>query len=169
MSHDRLSAIVGGSGLTDSCVRERKNKTLVLGLLRFLLVILRGWAFVIWFRTRGRFLFVEQSSDAGAPPSLSQLSSALALLFGRFGCLSGMIAICIESPCSTSPNEAERLDSLASLLAVRRKLERCQSSTYPANAQTAFQPLRVTKTFPRARLVMPLLKTHMFDYWHAGP
>ena len=26
ISHDRLSAVVGGSGLTDSCVRERKNK-----------------------------------------------------------------------------------------------------------------------------------------------
>src|SRR6185312_3553286 len=25
ISHDRLSAIVGGSGLTDSCVRERKT------------------------------------------------------------------------------------------------------------------------------------------------
>ena len=42
ISHDRLSAIVGGSGLADSCVRERKTKTLVLGPLRFLLVI-RKW------------------------------------------------------------------------------------------------------------------------------
>jgi len=40
--HERLSAIVGGSGLTDSCVRERETKTLVLGPLRFLLVI-RKW------------------------------------------------------------------------------------------------------------------------------
>ena len=32
-----------------------------------------------------------------------------------------------------------------------------------------FQPLRVMRTFPRARLVMPLLKTHMSSYWHAGP
>jgi len=42
ISHDRLSAIIGGSGLTDNCVRERKTKTLVLGPLRFLLVI-REW------------------------------------------------------------------------------------------------------------------------------
>jgi len=42
ISHDRLSAIVGGSGLTDNCVRERKTKTLVLSPLRFLLVI-REW------------------------------------------------------------------------------------------------------------------------------
>ncbi len=42
ISHDRLSAIVGGSGLTDNCVRERKTKTLVLGPLRFLLVM-REW------------------------------------------------------------------------------------------------------------------------------
>ena len=51
---------------------------------------------MIWFRTRGRFLFVERSSDAGAPPSLSQFSSALALLFGRFGCFSGIIGRCSE-------------------------------------------------------------------------
>ena len=42
ISHDRLSAIVGGSGLTDSCVRERKSKDVGLGPLRFLLVI-REW------------------------------------------------------------------------------------------------------------------------------
>ena len=60
---------------------------------------------MIWFRTRARFLFVEQSSDAGAPPSLSQLSSALALLFGRFGCFSGMIAICIEFQGVSRPTE----------------------------------------------------------------
>jgi hypothetical protein len=42
ISHERLSAIVGGSGRTDSCVRERKTKTLVLAPLRFLLVI-REW------------------------------------------------------------------------------------------------------------------------------
>ena len=39
-----------------------------------------------WFRSRGRFFFVEGSSDAGAPPSLSQPSRALVLLFGRLGC-----------------------------------------------------------------------------------
>ena len=37
-----LSAIVGGCGPADNCVRERKTKTLVLGPLRFLLVI-REW------------------------------------------------------------------------------------------------------------------------------
>ena len=67
----------------------------VLGPIWFSLVI-SVWALVIWFKSRGRCPFVEPSFDAGAPPSLSQLSSALALLFGRFGCFSGMIAICIE-------------------------------------------------------------------------
>ena len=42
ISHATVSAIVGGSGRTDSCVRERKTKTLVLAPLRFLLVI-REW------------------------------------------------------------------------------------------------------------------------------
>jgi hypothetical protein len=42
------------NGLTDSCVREPKNKALVLGPLRFLLGFVSGWAFVIWLRTRGR-------------------------------------------------------------------------------------------------------------------
>ena len=66
---------------------------------------------MIWFRTRGRFLFVERSSDAGAPPSLSQLSSALALLFGRFGCFSGMIAIGIEFQGVSRPTQICSFDA----------------------------------------------------------
>ena len=38
-----------------------------------------------------------------------------------------------------------------------------------ANPTNLVQPLRVIVTFPRAKLVMPLLKTHMSNYWHAGP
>jgi hypothetical protein len=58
---------------------------------------------MIRFGSRGRCPFFEPSSDAGAPPSLSQLSSAWALLLGRFGCFAGMIAICIESQGVTRP------------------------------------------------------------------
>jgi hypothetical protein len=61
---------------------------------------------VIWFRSRGRFLIVKSSPDAGVPPSLSQLSSALALLFGRLGCFPGMIAICTEFQAVSRPMQS---------------------------------------------------------------
>ena len=71
--------------------------------------------FAHWFRSRGRLLFVERLSEAGAPPSPSQFSRASALLFGRLGCLFAMIAI-----------RAEDFDTLTlvgrSLFAVCRRL-----------------------------------------------
>jgi hypothetical protein len=51
-----------------------------------------------------RFLLIERSSDAGAPSSLSQLSKALALLFGRLGCLSAMMRICAVNRPDSSAN-----------------------------------------------------------------
>ena len=48
------------------------------------------------------FLLIDRSSDAGAPPSLSQRSKALALLFGRLGC--AVMRICAVNLPDSSAN-----------------------------------------------------------------
>ena len=85
ISHDRLSAIVGASQLTDSCVRERKNKNLVLGPLRFLLVIREWLGLRDLVQDAGTFPFcravVSRRSAAFAFPAFECLGIVLRALW----------------------------------------------------------------------------------------
>jgi hypothetical protein len=94
--------------VTTACLAPRviecaPRATLIFDTLRFLFVIREQLGLRDLVQVVGRFLFLEQLSDAGAPPSFSQFSSALAVLLGRFGCFSSMIARCIEFQAVSRP------------------------------------------------------------------